>query len=100
MNNANGVGRIGCDIDDFRVARLHCADDRRVIDRGRRVGAVIDDLQSGRLGVLAGPVGGIARELGVGGDDGDGLRLWRLRHCQIEIAFGESLDRVRPEDQH
>ena len=82
------------------LGRLHRANDRREIDRGRRIGAVVDDIDAGPLRVLARALGGLMLELGVGGDDGDRLRLRLLRRCQIEIALGEGLHRLGAERQH
>ena len=63
------VGRVGGEIDQIGLSRLHRADDRREIDRVRRIGAVVDDVEPGCLAVIAGAVGGLALELGVGADD-------------------------------
>ena len=93
-------GRIGADDDDVGIGRLDGAHDRREVGRRRRIALVVDDLEAGRLGVLARAVGGVAREFLVGGDDRDGLRLRVLRHRDVEEALGEGGLRVRPRRDH
>ena len=45
------IRRIRRDVDHVRLGRLNLANDRREIDRGRRIGFVIDDLEPRRFGV-------------------------------------------------
>ena len=61
----------------------------------RRVSLVVDDLEAVLLGVGAGALGGIARELGVLGGDCEGLRLWILRRRDLEESFGDGRLRIR-----
>jgi hypothetical protein len=51
------------------LGRLHGANYRREIDRGRRIGAIVHDADPSRLGVLARAFCRLVLEFGVGGDD-------------------------------
>ena len=95
-----GIRRIGAHHHDIRVGRLDRPHDRREIGLRRRIAAVVDDAQAERLGVFARAVGGVARELLVGGDDRHRLRLRALLHRDVEEALGEGGLRVRPRRDH
>ncbi len=93
-HHADRVGRIGQAQHDIGVGGVDRPHDWRVVGRGRRVGLVVDDLETGVLGVLAGAFGGVARELGVAGDDRQSLRLRVLRRGDLEEALREAYRRV------
>jgi hypothetical protein len=67
-HHADRVERIRADRHDVRIGRLDRAHDRREIGGGRRIAAVIDDLEAELLGVLARALAGVVGELGVGRD--------------------------------
>ena len=100
LDDADRAQRIGADHDEIRVGGLNRADDRREVGRVRRVGLVVDDIEAVFLGVVAGAVGGVARELGVLGRNRHGLRLRILRRRDLEEALGERLFRRRTGRQH
>ena len=85
-DDADGVRRIRGDEDDVGVRRLHRAHRRRKVRGRRRIVLVVDDLEAVFGGVLARAVGGGGGELGVGGEDRQGLRLWLLRGGELEEA--------------
>ena len=89
-DHADGVGRIGADQHEIGIGRLDRADDRRVVGRGRRVGLVIDDLQPGLLRQHARAVHRVVRELRIGADHRQRLRLRVLRHRGGEEALRRS----------
>ena len=94
-DHADGIGRIGADQHEVRIGRLDRADDRRVVRRRRRIGLVVDDLQSGLLRQHARAVHRVVRELRVRADHRQRLRLRVLRHRRGEEALGKALLRLR-----
>ena len=96
LDHADRVRRVGADIDHVRLARLDGADDRREVGGLRMIAAVIDDLETVILGVDARALDRVLRELGIGADQRDRLRLGILRHCQLEEAARPVGDRLRP----
>ena len=101
-NDADAVAGIGRDQDHIGVGRLQGADDRREIGRVQRVGLVIDDLQTGFLGVLPRAVAAVARRLAVAGRDRDRLQpeLVLVRLDEIEKAPGDRAPRIGSDRQH
>ena len=99
-HHADRVGRIGQAQHDIRIGRVDRPHDRGVIGRGRRVGLVVDDVEPGRLGVLARALGAVAREFGVAGDDRDGLRLRVLGRRDLEKPLREADRRVGTAGRH
>src|SRR6266851_4291406 len=99
-HHADRVERIGADDGEIRIGRLHGAHDGAEIGLRRRIVAVVDDFQPGRLGVLVRAVGSVARELGIGPDDRHRLRLGVLGHRYVEEALGERRLRVGPGRNH
>ena len=99
-HDANRVWRIGGDKHDVGIGRLHRAYHRREIGRARRIALVVDDLESVLPDFLAGAVSGALGELGVGGQDRDGLRLGCLDRGEIEEADRESVDTLRTNRDH
>ena len=86
-HDADGVGRIGGAEHDVGVGRVDRPHDRGVVGGVRRIGLVVDDLQPRRLGVPPRTLGGVARELGIGRDDRQRLRLGALRRRHLEEAL-------------
>ena len=100
-HDADRIRRIGRDIDDVGIERLHRAHDRRIVGRCRRIFLVEHDLEAADfLDALARAVGGVLGEFGVGRDDRDGLRPRLLRGGQLEEAVSEGFLRLRPGRQH
>src|SRR5207245_5328103 len=79
-----------------RVSGLDGPDDRRVIRRGRRVGAVIDDLEAGLLDVLARASQGAMRVLGVSTDQGNRAQFRILCGSELEKGLGKFFGRFWP----
>ena len=74
-DDADVVGRVGGDKYDIGVCRLHGAHDRQEIGCRRWVGALVRHVEAESFGVVPRGIGGGLGELGIGGDDGHGLRL-------------------------
>ena len=51
--DADRVRRIRGDVDQIRLRGLHGANNRREVDRGRRIGSVVHDVDLFRLGMPA-----------------------------------------------
>ena len=99
-DDADVVRRIGADIDDIRIGGPYRAHHRREIGCARRIALVVDDLEAVLLDFLAGAVRGALGELGVGGEDRDGLWLGCLRRGEIEEADREGVDALRTNRDH
>ena len=97
---ADRAQRIGTNHHEISVGSHQRANDRREVGGTGRETFVVDDGESERLGVFAGTLASIARELGVLGSKRDGFRLGLLLHRDLEIAFGERLTRFRPGRNH
>ena len=99
-DDADVVGRISADIDDVGVGGLHGAHHRPEVGRARRVALVVDDLEAVLLDLLAGALRRALGELGVGGEDRDGLRLRILRRRHVEEADRERVDALGADRDH
>src|ERR1700731_572917 len=65
LDHPNRVEWIRADYEQVRIARLDGAHDRREVDRRRRIALVVDDLESGILGVFTRAFAGILSEFRV-----------------------------------
>jgi hypothetical protein len=85
-HHARGVRRVRRQVNEVRVGRLDRPHDRRIVDRLRRIGLVVDDLQAEPLDVRARAFQRQVRVLRVGTDQSDGLRLRIQGHRGLEEA--------------
>ncbi len=83
------------------LTRLHRAHHRRVVGRRRRIFQIQHGFEAAHfLDGLPCAVGGVLRELGVGGDNRHRFRPRILRGRKLEEAFSEGFLRLRPGRQH
>jgi hypothetical protein len=94
------VGRVGGDVDNVRLGGRNGADDRREIDRIRRIAAMIDNLEAHRDSIGARAVGRHRCEIGVRADDGDRLQLGFLFPRDLEKATGDFANPTWSDRQH
>ena len=84
----------------IRIDRLKRPHHRREVGDERRIGFVVHDLQSGRLGVGAGAVATGQPEFGIGGGNRHSLRLRVLLHRDLEPAPGKRKRALRAARDH
>ncbi len=90
-HHADGIRRVGGDVDHVGVGRLDRADDRRVVRGVRRIGLVIDHLEPELLHGLPRALQGVLRVFRVGAHQRDGLRLRVHGHRRLQEALGRSV---------